>query len=56
MKKVILDKIPELVEKNKDQQSFSWASVFDVLLRNEGITDLQHEDVIMACGEGFAFA
>ncbi|MHA1308561.1 MAG: DinB family protein [Candidatus Heimdallarchaeota archaeon] len=56
MKKVVLEKIPEIVETYKDQQSFSWASVFEVLLRNEGITDLQHEDVVMACGEGFAFA
>ena len=56
MREVFLEKIPEIVEKYNEQKSFSWASVFEVLLRIEGLIDLQHEDVVMACGEGFAFA
>ncbi|MHA1187106.1 MAG: DinB family protein [Candidatus Heimdallarchaeota archaeon] len=56
VKKVVIDKIPEIVEKHTNQNTFSWASVFDVLLRNEGLVDISHEDVVMASGEGFAFA
>lgn len=56
MKKVVLEKIPEIVKKDLDRKTFSWVSVYDVLLRNEGLTDITHEDVVMASGEGFVFA
>ncbi|NHJ48539.1 MAG: DinB family protein [Asgard group archaeon] len=56
MTEVILDKFTKMAEEQSKIKSFSWANVYDLLLRFEGVQDLNHEDVVMACGEGFAFA
>ncbi len=56
MGEVILEEFIEIVDQLAEIKSYSWASVFHVLLQQAGLEQIQHEDVVMACGEGFAFA
>jgi uncharacterized damage-inducible protein DinB len=56
MGEVILTKFEQFYDEQKDFKSFSWANVYYLLLRHSGVEDVQFEDVVMVCGEGFAFA
>ncbi|MFW9865742.1 MAG: hypothetical protein ACFFEN_06535 [Candidatus Thorarchaeota archaeon] len=56
MSELVLDRLAKIADESTVGSSFSWASVHDILLRFEGETNLQHEDVVMACGEAMVFA
>lgn len=56
MSEVILERLAKIANESTIEMSLSWASVHDILLRFEGEEDLQHEDIVMACGEAMVFA
>ena len=53
--KIILERLAKIAHESTIGPSLSWASVHDILLRFEGDEDLQHEDVVMTCGETMVF-